>query len=209
MQKSINNTQYKADRLPSSNNQINNSINSSFNTSRIHLDHHYQKHQPQTHAGKMLATSTKGDQSNYIVNNQQQSNLLKKHVYANNDLDPLNLFHLPEHQGNQFAIDNPQVTYEQAKSEQQMLNYYSKALMLTIVAGVVMFALNISIFIILIHRKKRMNRKLKQAERQKQTDGDEQQTQKQSQPTSDHLKMINNEEYSVQYDDYLEVSCYR
>lgn len=203
MQKSINNSKF--DRMPSSN-LINSSIlNNSINTSRIQLDHHYQKHQPQTqtHAGK-LAPLTKSDsssQSNYILTNQQ-STLLKKHVYTNND--PLNLFHLPEQGNHHLSDNNPQViTYEQAKSEQQMLNYYSKALMLTIVVGVVMFALNISIFIILMGK----NRKIKKDERQKQTENDEQsQKQLQSQQTVDHhLKMINNEEL-VQYDDYLEVN---
>lgn len=180
------------------------------NTSRSHpSDHHYQKHQPQTHAGKLLKELAKQpaeqQQSNYHANGSPQSTLLKKHVYTNNELDPLNLFHLPEH-GNQLD-GNPQViaSYEQAKNEQQMLNYYSKALVLTIVAGVVMFTLNLSIFLILVRKKRRLKRT---DARQKQTENDEQQqqTQKQLQQATDHhLKMINNEELA-QYEDYLEVN---
>ena len=185
----------------------------SISTSRIpSSDHHYQKHQPQhqTHAGKLLkelgAKPSSEQQSNYIVNSNQPSTL-KKHVYTSGELDALNLFHLPE-QGINPLDGHPQVihgSYEQAKNEQQMLNYYSKALMLTIVAGVVMFTLNLSIFLILVRKK----RKIKRAdERQKQTANDEQQqqTQKQLQEATDHhLKMINNEEL-VQYEDYLEVN---
>lgn len=199
MQKSINNISNKyGDKLPSSNPLYNNSINSS----RILQSDHYQKHQPQTHANKLLTTKSEQTlNSNFILNNQQQTNsLLKKHVYTNNDLDPLNLFHLPE-QGNH--LDNSQIAYEQVKNGEQMLNYYSKALMLTIVAGVFMCALNVSIFLIL------WNRRLKQNERQKQLDNDEQsqkQLQQSAQQTGEHhLKMINNEEL-IQYDDYLEVS---
>ena len=180
----------------------------SINTSRSHpSDHHYQKHQPQTHAGKLLKELAKQPaehQSNYIANGSPQSTLLKKHVYTNSELDPLNLFHLPEH-GNQLD-GNPQViaSYEQAKNEQQMLNYYSKALMLTILAGVVMFSLNLAIFLILVRKKRQLKRT---DARQKQTENDEQQqAQKQLQQATDHhLKMINNEEL-VQYEDYLEVN---
>lgn len=180
----------------------------SINMSRSHpSDLHYQKHQPQhqTHAGKLLKELAKQSAGETNYNGGPQSTLLKKHYYPNNELDPLNLFHLPDH-GNQLD-SNPQVisSYEQAKNEQQMLSYYSKALMLTIVAGVVMFTLNLSIFLILVRKKRR----LKRADaRQKQTENDEQQqqTQKQLQQATDHhLKMINNEEL-VQYEDYLEVN---
>ena len=222
MQKSINGSgggsRFDNSRLPASQSAPGGSMNGhqsnghSINTSRIpSSDHHYQKHQPQhqTHAGKLLkelgAKPSSEQQSNYIVNGNQQT-LLKKHVYMNGELDALNLFHLPE-QGNQLD-GHPQVihgSYEQAKNEQQMLSYYSKALMVTILAGVVMFTLNLSIFLLLVRKK----RKIKRADaRQKQTENDEQQqqTQKQLQEATDHhLKMINNEEL-VQYEDYLEVN---
>ena len=190
MQKAINNS-----RLPLSNNLINNNsiLPNSINASRIQLDHYYQKHQPHTLAGK-LAAKTEQQQNNYIQTNNQQSTLLKKHVYTN-DLNSFNLFHLSERDK---SDSNPQViTLEQVKNEQKMLNYYSKALIITIIVGILMFAINVSIFVILI------NRKMKQDSRQKQVENDERQQQKQTQQ-SDHFKMINNEEL-VQYDDYLEV----